>query len=150
MLQRQCGELQGVDCSRKCKGKAISSIRLGPRRLCSNSTARPIKGPISQPPSPKKDLKSSKVAIFVEPSPFSHVSGMKNRFESLIKGLTQAGDEVMVFTPDQDPPSQFCGAKVRRRGDLASHPSAVPVVALSQLLLVLASVLLLAAFLQIG
>lgn len=28
-----------------------------------------------------------KVAIFVEPSPFSHVSGMKNRFECLIQGL---------------------------------------------------------------
>ena len=60
----------------------------------------------------RKKSSSSKVAIFVEPSPFSHVSGMKNRFESLIRGLTQAGDEVMVFTPDQDPPSEFCGAKV--------------------------------------
>lgn len=56
--------------------------------------------------------RASRVAIFVEPSPFSHVSGMKNRFESLIRGLTQAGDEVMVFTPDQDPPEEFCGAKV--------------------------------------
>ena len=28
-----------------------------------------------------------RVAIFVEPSPFSHVSGMKNRFECLIQGL---------------------------------------------------------------
>lgn len=31
--------------------------------------------------------KHSRVAVFVEPSPFSHVSGMKNRFECLIKGL---------------------------------------------------------------
>ncbi|KAF6255492.1 sulfolipid synthase [Scenedesmus sp. NREL 46B-D3] len=43
----------------------------------------------------------SKVAIFVEPSPFSHISGMKNRFESLIKNLKDAGDDVM-----------FCGAQV--------------------------------------
>ena len=28
-----------------------------------------------------------KIAIFVEPSPFSHVSGMKIRFSNLIKGL---------------------------------------------------------------
>ncbi|KIZ01145.1 hypothetical protein MNEG_6812, partial [Monoraphidium neglectum] len=52
-----------------------------------------------------------KVAIFVEPSPFSHISGMKNRFESLIKGLREAGDEVMVVTPDPTPPKEFCGAK---------------------------------------
>ncbi|KAF5840931.1 hypothetical protein DUNSADRAFT_15132 [Dunaliella salina] len=77
------------------------------------STAKPLRGPtVTQPPGQKKIPKSSKVAIFVEPSPFSHVSGMKNRFESLIRGLTQAGDEVMVFTPDQAPPEEYCGAKV--------------------------------------
>jgi sulfoquinovosyltransferase len=53
------------------------------------------------------------VAIFVEPSPFSHISGMKNRFESLIRHLREAGDEVMVFTPDASPPKEFCGAQVR-------------------------------------
>ncbi len=53
-----------------------------------------------------------KVAIFVEPSPFSHISGMKNRFESLIKGLREAGDDVMVVTPDPTPPKEFCGARV--------------------------------------
>lgn len=54
-----------------------------------------------------------KVALFVEPSPFSHISGMKNRFESLIKTLREAGDEVMVVTPDPTPPKEFCGAQVR-------------------------------------
>lgn len=53
-----------------------------------------------------------KVAIFVEPSPFSHISGMKNRFESLIKTLREAGDDVMVVTPDPQPPKEFCGAQV--------------------------------------
>jgi sulfoquinovosyltransferase len=53
-----------------------------------------------------------KVALFVEPSPFSHISGMKNRFESLIKGLREAGDDVVVFTPDRTPPIEFHGAKV--------------------------------------
>ena len=47
-----------------------------------------------------------------EPSPFSHVSGMKNRFECLIKGLRAAGDEVMVFTPDHQPPAEYHGARV--------------------------------------
>jgi sulfoquinovosyltransferase len=56
--------------------------------------------------------KQHKVALFVEPSPFSHVSGMKNRFECLIKGLTGAGDDVVVFTPDRAPPKTFAGASV--------------------------------------
>lgn len=53
-----------------------------------------------------------KVAIFVEPSPFSHVSGMKIRFTNLIKGLRDIGDDVCVFTPCVDPPKTFHGAKV--------------------------------------
>lgn len=69
----------------------------------SSSEASPIG---SQP------AKHSRVAIFVEPSPFSHVSGMKNRFECLIKGLREAGDQVVVYTPDPKPPAEFCGAKV--------------------------------------
>lgn len=48
-----------------------------------------------------------------EPSPFSHVSGMKNRFETLIQGLRAAGDDVMVFTPDRSPPAEYHGARVR-------------------------------------
>ena len=55
----------------------------------------------------------NKVTLFVEPSPFSHISGMKNRFECLIKGLRDAGDTVTIVTPDPQPPAEFCGAKVR-------------------------------------
>ena len=53
-----------------------------------------------------------KIAIFVEPSPFSHVSGMKIRFSNLIKGLRDIGDDVTVVTPCINPPKTFCGAKV--------------------------------------
>lgn len=53
-----------------------------------------------------------KVALFVEPSPFSHVSGMKIRFSNLIRELRQLGSEVTVFTPCVDPPKSYCGAKV--------------------------------------
>eukprot|EP00879_Flechtneria_rotunda_P002458 GHRR01002655.1.p1 GENE.GHRR01002655.1~~GHRR01002655.1.p1 ORF type:complete len:482 (+),score=107.19 GHRR01002655.1:234-1679(+) len=58
------------------------------------------------------DFTPRKVAIFVEPSPFSHISGMKNRFESLIRNLREEGDDVMVVTPDPTPPKEFCGAQV--------------------------------------
>jgi len=57
---------------------------------------------------------STKIAIFVEPSPFSHVSGMKIRFLNLIKGLRELGNDVTVVTPCVNPPKQFCGAKVRK------------------------------------
>ena len=53
-----------------------------------------------------------RVAIFVEPSPFSHVSGMKNRFLRLIENLREMGDDVVVITPDRDPPKEYHGAKV--------------------------------------
>ncbi|KAG2433116.1 hypothetical protein HYH02_012818 [Chlamydomonas schloesseri] len=52
------------------------------------------------------------VALFVEPSPFSHISGMKNRFQCLIRNLREAGDEVRVFTPDPHAPAEYHGAKV--------------------------------------
>lgn len=45
---------------------------------------------------PLAGIGSRRVALFVEPSPFSHVSGMKNRFECLIKHLREAGDEVRL------------------------------------------------------
>jgi sulfoquinovosyltransferase len=63
-----------------------------------------------------------RVAIFVEPSPFSHISGMKNRFECLIKGLREAGDQVTVVTPDPKPPQEFCGAKVSRTTCMQTSP----------------------------
>ena len=66
-------------------------------------------------PRPSSDLRvnaATKVAVFVEPSPFSHISGMKIRFLNLIKGLRDIGDEVTVVTPCISPPKQFHGAKV--------------------------------------
>jgi sulfoquinovosyltransferase len=40
-----------------------------------------------------------RVAVFVEPSPFSHTSGMKNRFLNLLANLTEQGDEVRARVP---------------------------------------------------
>lgn len=69
------------------------------------------------------DTGKKRIAIFVEPSPFSHVSGMKIRFSNLIKGLRELGDDVMVFTPCVSPPKTFHGAKVH-----LSHPSGVSIL----------------------
>lgn len=77
------------------------------------SVAHPMDAPSIAGPLDGQVASPKKVAIFVEPSPFSHISGMKNRFECLIKGLRDEGDEVLVVTPCSDPPKEFCGAKVR-------------------------------------
>eukprot|EP00186_Timspurckia_oligopyrenoides_P000460 CAMPEP_0182444150 /NCGR_PEP_ID=MMETSP1172-20130603/2697_1 /TAXON_ID=708627 /ORGANISM="Timspurckia oligopyrenoides, Strain CCMP3278" /LENGTH=417 /DNA_ID=CAMNT_0024639651 /DNA_START=216 /DNA_END=1466 /DNA_ORIENTATION=+ len=55
-----------------------------------------------------------RVAIVVEPTPFTHVSGYSNRFKTLLKYLNEAGDEVMVITVDnsKDAPSEFEGTKI--------------------------------------
>ncbi|CAN0257080.1 unnamed protein product, partial [Laminaria digitata] len=41
-----------------------------------------------------------KVALFVEPTPFTHVSGYSNRFREMLKFLSKAGDEVAILTTD--------------------------------------------------
>ncbi len=41
------------------------------------------------------------------------VSGMKIRFLTLIRELRKAGDDVLVVTPDRNPPQSYHGAKVR-------------------------------------
>jgi sulfoquinovosyltransferase len=63
----------------------------------------------------------------VEPSPFSHVSGMKNRFLRLIENLVELGDDVVVVTPDRNAPATYHGAQVigvsgLRTGTFQVHP----------------------------
>ena len=47
---------------------------------------------------PKKKI-PKKVAVFVEPSPFTYVCGYQNRFCNLIRHLRDANTEVLVITP---------------------------------------------------
>jgi len=66
-----------------------------------------------------------RVALFVEPSPFTYVCGYKNRFQTLIRYLKEQGTEVLVIAPGKgvtfplvdfsaarEQPAEFCGAKV--------------------------------------
>eukprot|EP00177_Eucheuma_denticulatum_P008104 GFKZ01014767.1.p1 GENE.GFKZ01014767.1~~GFKZ01014767.1.p1 ORF type:complete len:575 (-),score=58.30 GFKZ01014767.1:681-2246(-) len=55
-----------------------------------------------------------RVALIVEPSPFTHTSGYSNRFKNLLIQLREAGDEVLVIVPDNDPdaPTEFAGARI--------------------------------------
>mmetsp|Transcript_6017 Transcript_6017/g.7821 ORF Transcript_6017/g.7821 Transcript_6017/m.7821 type:complete len:550 (-) Transcript_6017:248-1897(-) len=52
-----------------------------------------------------------KIGLFIEPTPFTHVSGYSNRFKEMLKYLAKAGDEVHILTADdvKDAPDQFEG-----------------------------------------
>ncbi|KAJ3680749.1 hypothetical protein LUZ60_015238 [Juncus effusus] len=60
----------------------------------------------------KSNSKPRRIALFVEPSPFSYVSGYKNRFQNFIKHLREMGDEVIVITTHEGVPNEFYGAKL--------------------------------------
>nr|KJB17032.1 hypothetical protein B456_002G261700 [Gossypium raimondii] len=60
----------------------------------------------------ENNSKPRRIALFVEPSPFSYVSGYKNRFQNFIKYLREMGDEVMVVTTHEGVPTEFYGAKL--------------------------------------
>ncbi|KAL0316382.1 UNVERIFIED_CONTAM: Sulfoquinovosyl transferase SQD2 [Sesamum radiatum] len=66
------------------------------------------------PPLLESEMNSSprRIALFVEPSPFSYVSGYKNRFQNFIKYLREMGDEVMVVTTHEGVPQEFYGAQL--------------------------------------
>lgn len=55
-----------------------------------------------------------RIALMVEPSPFTHTSGYSNRFKNLLLQLREAGDQVLVIVPDNSPdaPTEFAGARI--------------------------------------
>jgi Glycosyltransferase Family 4 len=66
----------------------------------------------------KKKTPPRRICLMVEPTPFTHVSGMANRFKEMLKFLKKAGDEVDVLTvdsktPAKDLPKSFLGYPIR-------------------------------------
>mmetsp|Transcript_22951 Transcript_22951/g.70271 ORF Transcript_22951/g.70271 Transcript_22951/m.70271 type:complete len:466 (-) Transcript_22951:636-2033(-) len=55
-----------------------------------------------------------RVALLVEPTPFTHVSGYSNRFKEMLRFLQAGGDEPAVITPDDTPerPHNFLGIPI--------------------------------------
>merc|ERR1719183_270519 len=49
---------------------------------------------------PLKRHKPRKIAMMIEPTPFTHVSGYANRFNEALRYLAKANDEVQVLTVD--------------------------------------------------
>lgn len=50
---------------------------------------------------PLKRAPPRKIALFVEPTPFTHVSGYSNRFIEMLRFLKKAGDKVEIVTTDE-------------------------------------------------
>jgi len=51
---------------------------------------------------------------------------MKIRFLTLIRELRKAGDDVLVVTPDRNPPPSYHGAKVRLPSTSSGAPLQAP------------------------
>ena len=47
-----------------------------------------------------------RIALLVEPTPFTHVSGYANRFKEMLKFLSKAGDKVDILTVDSKTPPE--------------------------------------------
>lgn len=58
----------------------------------------PLDQKLDEPTTPVSPNAPKRITIFVEPSPFTYVSGYKNRFTTMIKYLVAAGCEVLVVT----------------------------------------------------
>ncbi|KAK9819279.1 hypothetical protein WJX81_005993 [Elliptochloris bilobata] len=94
-----------------CGGNGVHKARPAAHSVAVQASAA-LAAPPDVPVLPAPATPPKNVFVFIEPSPFSHVSGMKIRFSNLIKGLREVGDDVTVVTPCINPPRTFHGAKV--------------------------------------
>eukprot|EP00903_Cladosiphon_okamuranus_P006500 g6355.t1 len=81
------GQRRGRSCAVPSRREMDTTMRLG---LSSSRKTTP-------------NLKATppmKVALLVEPTPFTHISGYSNRFREMLKFLAKAGDKVEILTTD--------------------------------------------------
>ena len=73
----------------------------------------PAEEPVNEIP-PLEQHPRRKVALLVEPTPFTHVSGYSNRFKEMLRFLKAGGDEAEVITPDDTPdrPTNYLGMPI--------------------------------------
>eukprot|EP00752_Nemacystus_decipiens_P003935 g3603.t1 len=83
------GQRRGRSCAVPSRRETETIMRIG---LSNRKTTPNLK---ANPP--------MKVALLVEPTPFTHISGYSNRFREMLKFLSKAGDEVQILTTDDKP-----------------------------------------------
>mmetsp|Transcript_32458 Transcript_32458/g.74345 ORF Transcript_32458/g.74345 Transcript_32458/m.74345 type:complete len:483 (+) Transcript_32458:44-1492(+) len=95
--------------------RAPSDSRLGPQGVTARmpDLAELASNPDAAIP-PLAQRPGRKVALLVEPTPFTHVSGYSNRFKEMLRYLQAGGDTVEVVTPDDTPdrPADFLGIPI--------------------------------------
>lgn len=78
--------------------------RRSARRLASAATTSGNDGSIVDVVPPLRRSPPRNVALLVEPTPFTHVSGYANRFNEMLRYLAKAGDDVSILTVDSKTP----------------------------------------------
>jgi len=107
---------------RSAAAAAAPRARPPPPRLLAPASASSAAGPSGgggdggSPPAGAAPPR--RVAVFVEPSPFTYVSGYKNRFCTMIRHLREAGCEVLVITTGAPPPPPCCSCQGEREGEI--------------------------------
>jgi len=115
--------------SRRMARQTVRSRRVGPTAAAETAGGQSlVTGASTSPDATSVEAAEGrrvpkKVAILVEPSPFTYVCGYQNRFRNLIRYLKDAGTEVLVVTPgrlitedlstsERREPLEYHGAKV--------------------------------------
>ncbi len=98
-------------------GTSLSLRQTGrPTAIARSAAAGLSMGSVSNVPQipPLDQTAGRKVALMVEPTPFTHVSGYSNRFKEMLRFLKAGGDEAEVITPDDtvDRPADFLGMPI--------------------------------------
>ena len=72
-----------------------------------------VEDPVTDIP-PLEQHPRRRIALLVEPTPFTHVSGYSNRFKEMLRFLKAGGDDAEVITPDDTPerPNNFLGMPI--------------------------------------
>lgn len=64
------------------------------------------------PPLGAEDPAPRRVCVMIEPTPFTYISGYKNRFQAMLRYLVEAGDQVLVVTTGPNCPTEWEGIPV--------------------------------------
>eukprot|EP00584_Thalassiosira_punctigera_P014494 CAMPEP_0172572752 /NCGR_PEP_ID=MMETSP1067-20121228/135839_1 /TAXON_ID=265564 ORGANISM="Thalassiosira punctigera, Strain Tpunct2005C2" /NCGR_SAMPLE_ID=MMETSP1067 /ASSEMBLY_ACC=CAM_ASM_000444 /LENGTH=278 /DNA_ID=CAMNT_0013365337 /DNA_START=822 /DNA_END=1655 /DNA_ORIENTATION=- len=76
------------------------------------SRAAPLRAAPADEVPPLRRNSPRNVALLVEPTPFTHVSGYANRFKEMLRYLSKAGDNVDILTVDSKTPKEELPDKI--------------------------------------
>lgn len=104
-----------VDAFNQCFSVSPTALNSIPKEMTLSAAATSTAANNDVPPLTRTPPR--KIGLFVEPTPFTHVSGYSNRFNEMLRYLKKAGDEVEIVTteeqvPEKDLPAEKYGFKI--------------------------------------